>query len=347
VEPGATSSQDEQVRAGLEENQFVLERAYVNVRAAVAPRTSVRVTSDLHRAADGYELRLKYGYVDYRFLERGRANAFARVGLLQNVVIDHEERFWPRWLGTAPLDRAGYFSSADLGLAVGATLPRRLGELYAQVVNGQGYQRVGQADDRFKDWAARVSLTPFAALSESAALRGLFVSPWYYKGDTASIFGPDSELAETPGYLGPVREGRQRDRYGVVVAWESTRFGTAGVSVARRRSELESGANTPTSPIATTTREGSLSSAFAAVRPLAVLDSTSRWPLSVVLRYDRDDADTAAPGYTHYVVAGLAYDVNSHLSVALDYQETLPQDGQPPTRSTLRQIYFAHLQARF
>ena len=72
VEPGATPSQDAQVRAGLEENQFSLERAYLNVRAAVAPRTSLRVTSDLHRADDGYELRLKYGYVDYRFLERGR-----------------------------------------------------------------------------------------------------------------------------------------------------------------------------------------------------------------------------------------------------------------------------------
>ena len=347
VEPGATPSQDAQVRAGLEENQFSLERAYVNVRAAVAPRTSVRVTSDLHRASDGYELRLKYGYVDYRFLERGRANAFARVGMLQNVVIDHEERFWPRWLGTAPLDRAGFFSSADLGLAVGATLPDRLGEVYAQVVNGQGYQRVGRSDDRFKDWAARVSLTPFAALADSSPLRGLFVSPWYYKGDTASIFGPESDLDETPGYLGPVREGRQRDRYGVVVGWESERFGSAGVSVARRRSEVEGGANTPVSPITVATREGSLASAFAALRPLALLDSAARRPLSVVLRYDRDDADTDAPGYTHYVVAGLAYDVNSHLSVALDYQETLPQDGQPPTRSTLRQIYFAHLQARF
>ena len=347
VEPGATPSQDAQVRAGLEENQFSLERAYVNVRASVAPRTSLRVTSDLHRADDGYELRLKYGYVDYRFLERGRASAFARVGMLQNVVIDHEERFWPRWLGTAPLDRAGYFSSADLGLAVGATLPDRLGELYAQVVNGQGYQRVGESDDRFKDWAARVSLTPVAALDESSPLRGLFVSPWYYKGDTASIFGPGSELDATPGYLGPVRQGRRRDRYGVVVGWESERFGSAGVSVARRRSEVEGGANTPASPIVVGRREGRLTSAFAALRPFAVLDSASRWPLGVVLRYDRDDADRATPGFTHYVVAGLAYDVNSHLSVALDYQETLPQDGQPPTRATLRQIYFAHLQARF
>src|SRR5688500_16632333 len=180
VEPGATPSQDAQVRAGLEENQFSLERAYLNVRAAVAPRTSLRVTSDLHRADDGYELRLKYGYVDYRFLERGRASAFARVGMLQNVVIDHAERFWPRRLGTAPLDCAGYFSSADLGRAAGATLPDRRGERDAQVVNGQGDQRVGRSDDRFKDWAARLSLTPFAALDESSALRGLLVSPWYY-----------------------------------------------------------------------------------------------------------------------------------------------------------------------
>jgi hypothetical protein len=347
VEPGTDAEEDEQVRAGREQNQFSLDRAYVNVRAAVAPRTSVRVTSDLYRAEGGYELRVKYSYVDYRFLDRGDVEAFVRAGVLQNVVIDHEERFWPRWLGTAPLDRAGYFSSADVGLAVGATLPQRLGELYATVVNGQGYQRLGDADDRFKDWAARLSLTPFAGEGMPAVLRGVVVSPWAYWGDTASVFGPDSPRASTPGYLGALGAGRDRLRYGLFVGWEDDRFGTAGVSLSRRRSEIDAGENTAASPATTVTRTQKLASAFAALRPLALYDPSSGTPLSVVLRYDRHDANRAAPGFTHHVVAGLAYDLDDHLSVALDYQETLPQDGQPPTRATQRQIYFAHLQARF
>ena len=57
-------------------------------------------------------------------------------------------------------------------------LPRELGELYATVVNGQGYQNVGEADDRFKDWAARLSVTPFAGREAMpAVLRGIVQAP--------------------------------------------------------------------------------------------------------------------------------------------------------------------------
>ncbi|HEU4629058.1 MAG TPA: hypothetical protein VFS08_04910 [Gemmatimonadaceae bacterium] len=349
VEPGTTPAEDAQVRAGLERSQFSLERAYLTVRAAAGERASVRVTSDLYRADGGYELRLKYGYLDYRFLEAGQTSAYARVGLLQNVMIEHEESFWPRWLGSAPLDRAGFFSSADLGLAVGVTFPHRFGELYAEVVNGQGFQHVGEADDRFKDYAARLTLRPLANL-EPAALQALVVSPWYYRGDTASIFGPNSALADAPGYLGPVAEGRRRDRFGIFVGWDDPRL-VAGLSVGRRESDVEDGANTASSPVTVTRVSEKLIAAFAVVRPLAFVDGgrddAHPSPLAIVLRYDRDDADTVAPGRTRYVVAGVAYDLTPAISVALDYQETLPEDGLPATRANTRQVYFAHFQAKF
>jgi hypothetical protein len=347
VEPGTTPAEDAQLRAGAEQNRFSLERAYLTVRAAAGPRATVRLTSDLYRAAGGYELRLKYGYLDYRFLERGQTSAFARVGLLQNVMIEHEERFWPRWLGSAPLDRAGFFSSADLGVAVGATFLGDFGELYAHVVNGQGYQDVGRPDDRFKDYAARLTLRPFANLAPTV-LRSLVVSPWYYRGDSASIFGPNSTLADVPGYLGPVAEGRRRDRFGLFLGWEDPRL-AAGVSIGRRESDVEHGANTAASPVTVTRVSEKLVAGFAVVRPLGYLsgDSTYRSPLAVVLRYDRDDVNTDVPGRTHYVVAGLAYDLTPNVSFALDYQETLPEDGLPATRGNTQQVYFAHFQAKF
>ena len=347
VEPGTNPAEDQQVRAGSEQNQFALERAYVTVRAAVGSRASVRVTSDFYRGDDGYQLRLKYGYLDYRFLERGQTSAFARFGMLPGIMIEHEESFWPRWVAQAPLDRAGFFPSADLGVALGVTFPGQFGELYAQVVNGQGFQNVGASDDRFKDYAARVTLRPFANLTP-ATLRSLVVSPWYYRGDSASVFGPNSARAGTPGYLGPIAEGRRRDRFGIFVGWDDPRV-VAGLSVGRRESDVESGANTAASPAAVTRVSEKLVAGFAVVRPLAFFDgdSTHRSPFAVVLRYDRDDADTETPGRTRYVVGGLAYDLTPNVSFALDYQETLPENDLPPARANTRQIYFAHFQAKF
>lgn len=346
VEPGPDPVTDEQVRAGLERDQFAIERIYLTVRSTLTPRTSVRATAEVHNSSSGYALRAKYAYLDYRFLDRKATTAFVRAGLLQNIMVDHEESFWPRYVGNAPLARADYFSSSDLGLAVGATLPHQWGDVYAEVVDGRGYQGVGSADDRFKDFGARVTLTPFAGSPAAGVLRGLTISPWYYKGDTASVFGPNSKLAAAPGYLGPLSVGRQRDRYGLFAAWSDPRLVLA-VSMARRRSEIESGANTPASPVTTTTRTGELLGAFAIVRPLAFVDSAARSPFAVVLRYDHDDANTAVAGYTRYIVAGVTYDLTRDIAVGLDYQETMPQDGQPPIRSNLRQIYFARFQAKF
>lgn len=353
AESGHDEAADEQVRAGLERNQFVLERLYLTVRSTLSPRTSVRATAEVYNGSAGYQLRAKYAYLDHKFPVGKSASAFVRAGVLQNIVVDHEESYWPRFVATSPLVRAGYFSAADLGVAVGGTFPRNMGEVYAEVVDGRGSAGLGSADDRFKDFGARVTLTPFAGAGADAsaagavrALRGLVISPWYYRGDTASVFGPNSARSGVAGYLGPVDTGRQRDRYGLFAALDDPRV-VLGVSLARRRSELESGDNTQASPITTSIRTANLVGTFAVVRPFAFADSAGRSPFALLLRYDREDANTGAPGHTRYVVAGMTYDLSPYVSVGLDYQETMPQGGQAATRSTLRQIYFARLQARF
>ncbi len=344
LEPGADSAADEQRRAGANQNQFVIERLYLTVRSTITPKASVRATAELYNGASGYQLRVKYGYLDYRFVDREATTAFVRVGLLQNIMIDQEETYWPRYVGTSPLAR--YFSASDLGVSVGATLPGGLGDVYAEVVDGRGYQGVGSADDRFKDFAARVTLTPFATAPGTRALRPLVIVPWYYKGDTASIFGPNSSRSGADGYLGPLRAGRQRDRYGLFAAWDDPRL-RLGVSLARRRSEIDAGENTALSPPTTTVRTGSLFGTFAIIRPLAFADSAGQSPFSVVLRYDRDDPNTAASGHVRFLMAGLTYDVTPDVSVALDYEEMMPQAGQPATAANLRKVYLARFQARF
>ena len=78
--------------------------------------------------------------------------------MLHTVVVDHEENFWPRYLAQTALEKNGFFSSADLGVSTGITLPNKLGEIYADVVNGTGYDN--PENNKYKDFQARITLTP-------------------------------------------------------------------------------------------------------------------------------------------------------------------------------------------
>ncbi|HEY0970133.1 MAG TPA: hypothetical protein VGE02_04040 [Gemmatimonadales bacterium] len=326
-------------------NEFVLDRAYLTLYAPVGERGSVRLTSDLFRnGREGYDLRLKYGYLQYE-LHRG-SGAFVRAGLLQTVEIEQEEQLWPRWLGQVSTDRFDFFSSADVGVSAGVELPWRMGEMYAVVANGGGYQDVSR-DDRFKDYALRLTLTPFAAQEGAGILRGLSVSPWYLKGDTASVFGPGRPAPEVAeGDLGDIGAARRRDRYGVLLGLDDPRL-SLGFGLAEYRREEESGANTAAAPVVVADRTSRLATAFMVARPLQLLDEAYRLPLGVVLRYDRFEPDVDVDGHAHFVVGGLTYDVSSHLSLALDYQEQLPRDGAPVADFAPSKVYYLHLQARF
>ena len=124
-------------------NVFVVDRAYLNFRIAAGARTSIRITTDVFPSADSignaYTLRAKYAYLQYEAPRMSNgAQVTGRVGILHNVVIEHTDTFWQRYLAQAATERAGYFSSADVGLAGLITLPRRWGEVYATIVNGPG-----------------------------------------------------------------------------------------------------------------------------------------------------------------------------------------------------------------
>src|ERR671914_3120200 len=48
-------------------NQFVVDRAYINVRATISERMSIRVTTDVFQSGDqnGWTIRAKYAYLQY------------------------------------------------------------------------------------------------------------------------------------------------------------------------------------------------------------------------------------------------------------------------------------------
>jgi hypothetical protein len=323
-------------------NQFLLERAYVTVRATVAERTSIRVTTDVFQSGDqnGWTIRAKYAYVQYDLLRRPVWSTYLRAGMLHNVVVEHEEQFWPRFVSSVALERSGGFSSADVGLAAQTTLPGRLGEIYGHVVNGPGYTR--READRFKDVGLRVTLTPLAGRVDGL-LSTLAISPWIYEGASASRF----VRGGGGGAIAPVGEGLPRDRYGVLAGLRDPRL-TAGIQVARMRTVTDTLGPGPTPSRAVTDADANVVSAHGIIRPIAFLRTNRRSPFGLLVRYDAIESDTDRDDEYHFLIAGLLFDLNTRSTIVLDYQEQLTNAGAPtlPSPGSFRAL-FAHLNINF
>ena len=335
-------------------NAFTLDRAYLTFRMPAGERTSIRVTTDVFQDAgsNAYTVRAKYAYLQYDVPKSSNGAALlAKVGILQTVEIEHEETFWPRYLTNSGIERAGYFASADVGLATQLTLPNKLGEVYAAVTNGPGY--AARETDRFKDYQARLSLTPLmGSTSVPALFRTFTLTGWTYRGAIASRFANGGA-----GQVGPIGEAMPRTRAGVLVGIKDPRLTIAG-EYARATTGTESGANTLASPRVRTDVDADFLYGFTVVRPLAFINGTGKSPLALIARYDRVKPVNNLSDYSyHFLLGGLSYDISSRATLALDYQEQLPSSGAvlPAQTSTGTvgiapanlKTYFAHFVVNF
>lgn len=335
--------------ANRAQNRFELERAYLNFRLAAGKRASVRVTTDVYQQASsannadafyrGWVIRVKYAYLQYDYIPPRTTTAFgavARIGLIHNMFIDHEESFWPRWLSTVAVDRAGYFSSSDAGLATLLTFPNKVGELYAAVFNGPGY--TSREIDRFKDYGARLTFTPLGK-SDLTYLRTFAIDGWVYRGAIASRF-----VNGGVSQIGPVGEGLDRNRWGIFTGIKDPRL-VIGADYAQRDDEGEgTSLNTPASPRLVSDSTGRLFSAYTHVKPFLIASGNSAIPLGIVARWDRVKPNASSDGHYNIVIAGLTWDLSKQTAIALDYQEQTPQGttAVSPTR-----VYYLHVVANF
>ena len=335
-------------------NSFVVDRAYLNFRIAAGDRTSIRITTDVFQSADStsnaYTIRAKYAYLQYEAPRTASgAQVTGRIGILQNVVIDHTDTFWPRYLSQAATERAGFFSSADVGLAGLLTLPDKWGEVYATIVNGPGY--ASRERDRFKDFAVRLTLTPLMNRSSAPLLQTFTITAWGYRGATASSF-----VNGGAGQVGPVGEALDRSRAGVFVGIRDPKL-TLGAELAQRHEDGETGQNTVLAPRAETETTGRLLSGLAVVRPFAFASASGRSPFGIVARYDHVKPTVKTSGFPappapsnayHNLIAGVFYDISQRAQLALDYQESLASDNgassAPPSQS---KGYYAHFVVNF
>lgn len=331
------------------DDAFLLDRAYLTIRLPAGERLSVRLTTDIYQSseatANAYTIRAKYAYLQYDAPKHENgAQLMGRIGILQNVIIDHMDAFWPRYLSQAPVERALFFSSADVGIAGHLTLPNKWGEVYGTVVNGPGY--TSRERDRFKDVGLRVSLTPLTSRAIPALWQNLTVTAWGYKGATASAF-----VNGGAGQLAPVGEGLDRSRAGVFVGIRDPRL-TLGAEVAQRHDGGELGANTGANPRSPTALTGRLMAAMGSVRPLAFLRADGRSPYGLIARYDRTQPSVESTGYQqppatsnayHVVIAGIFADVSPKVQFALDYQEQIVTSGPVPAPNASKGYYLHFL----
>ena len=325
------------------QNKFDLERAYLTFKMPAGDRASIRITADVFQQTTGpndafykgWVIRAKYAYLQYDYLKSAGWNGAVRGGLIHNVVIDHVESFWPRWISQTAIERSGFFSSADAGVGTVVTLPNKFGELYATIVNGPGY--ASRETDRFKDYAARVSLTPLSG-SSNKVIKTLALSGWTYIGAVGSQFA-----AGGAGQIGPVGSSLPRTRAGVFLGVRDPRF-SAGAEWDTRKDARETGANTLVSPRVEVDSTGRLVSGFAAIKPFQLVNDRSTLPLGLVARWDRFKPNTATPGYVNTVIGGLTWDLNKKSALSLDYQEQTPRNG---AIAAVTKTYFLHLVANF
>ena len=330
-------------RAARAQNRFDLDRAYLTFRMPVGDRTNVRITADVFQNTvapgdafyRGWAFRAKYAYLQYDYLRNYQGfAAYARLGMLQTVVIEHIESFWPRWISRTAVELSGFFQSADLGAATQVTLPSKRGEIYATVTNGPGY--TSRETDRFKDFGARLTLTPLA--NTKGLLSTAAITAWGYKGAIASRF-----VSGGAGQVGPVGEGLERDRWGVFAGLRDRRL-TLGAEWAQRTDEGEVGSNTLASPRVLVDSTGTVLSAFAIARPLEWLSPGRTSRLGLLGRYDRFRFDEDAGPASQLIIAGLIWDLDRRLQLAADFQQLLPRDGAAGTDT---KTWFLHAVATF
>ena len=152
------------------QNQFSIQRAYVNVLGRFAGGIGTRLTADIAPTGVGnQQFRLKYAFVTWTPTSSSITYKF---GLLQTPYVDWEETLWDyRMQGAIAVDRNGYMSSADFGIGADGRWNSEQVNAQFAIINGEGYS--GGTGDNRKDVTARVSvrLSPTNDASRVGGLR--------------------------------------------------------------------------------------------------------------------------------------------------------------------------------
>ena len=270
-------------------NKFDFDRLYLTAKGTVSDEIKYVYTTDVYRDTTmkqdyGLTIRVKLAYFDYvPFPELS-----FKAGVIPNAWTGFVDTYWKyRGISTNFVDRNGFYKSTDLGISSQYALPGKIGEVAVFVLNGDGF--TSREQNRFKDVAARLCLTPF---KETPVLSNMMFAGYGYKGANASIGG----------------DALQRDRAGFLTGYADSYF-----SVYVEGEKRWDAAVKPDSVIT-----GSGVSFFSEIKvPIEELKNK----LSIVLRWDVIDPNKNKGGdMTRFAIAGVAYRFNDKFTLVLDNQ---------------------------
>jgi len=303
-------------------NDFDITRAYINVIGKFNGGIMTRITGDVYHDGDataGGSLlyRLKYAYAAWT--PEGSPLTF-RFGLTQTPWIDWEEALWDyRMEGTIAVDRAGYMSSSDFGVAVDGNVNHDLVNFQAMAMNGENYNKT--PGDQHKDFAARVSFR-LLGTDDGSRIGGLRITGYAQSGTPTG--------------------GGSRDRFLGMVSYRSKMLTLAA--------EYMTTKDTATAT-ANSLKKGSLFSAFGV---LHVGDS----PAAIIGRVDIVNPTTCTnygavadcPAASQYdtrtiIIGGVSYQLSPNVRLLADIDRTGFQT--PAGASAPKSISLAQFQTQF
>ena len=281
-----------------DQNQFSIQRAYINVVGKFSDGLQTRVTGDLQPSGSGNQmLRLKYAFAAWT---PTGSDLTYKLGLLHTPWLDWEEALWDyRMQGTMALDRNGYATAADFGAGIDGKWQDDQVNGQLTVVNGEGYS--GGTGDNRKDVMARVSVR-LVKTDDNSRVGGLRITGY------AGVGKPTS--------------GGTRNRFLGMLSYRSKQFTLAAEYAATK--------DTVTAPPVPETT-GRVISAFGVYH----VQSSG---VTLIARVDVVDPNTSVSGDRQTrVIGGISYQVTPNLRVLADVDnlsyETTPTGLQDATRS--------------
>lgn len=280
------------------QNNFDIDRSYVNVRSKLDGGITSRITFDVdgrRAASNQLSIRLKFAYAAWT--PEGSALTW-KLGMQPTPVLPWQDDLWGyRFQGTSPLDRTGYMSTSDFGAAVEGSWKDEGVTMDVGIFNGETYSRA--PGDNHKDVAGRVSVR-------------------LMKSDDAS----DKGGLRLTGFalVGKANGGADRRRTMALLSYQS-KATTLGVELSA----------TQDSTLASSETKGRIVALFGTYN---LPDS----PFSLVGRFEKWDPDTdrnpsafaeIASEQTR-VLAGVAYRLAKNVRVLLDADVTSVQNGPAP-----------------
>ena len=154
------------------QNQFSIQRAYINLLGRFSGGITTRVTTDIAPSVIGnQQIRLKYAFLTWT---PTNSNLTYKFGLVQTPYVDWEETLWDyRMQGPVAVDRNLYMSSADVGVGVDGRWNNEQVNAQFLFFNGEGYS--GGVGDNHKDAGARVSVR-LSKTNDASRVGGLRVT---------------------------------------------------------------------------------------------------------------------------------------------------------------------------